>query len=89
MALRQSNVTHAFCESVHATPDSPVHLRAVGSEGLLPGGGIPTAALCGRDVHGGWDLAEDAVTPERVAELRDYTGIGRLCPACVTAYTSA
>lgn len=89
MTLRTRRVTHAFCESVHATPDSPVHLRAIGPEGLKPGGGIPTPALCGRDLHGGWDIPDDQVTAARVTALLEHTGPGRLCPSCATAYTTS
>jgi hypothetical protein len=46
----------AFCESVAATGASPWRIRELSERGLKLGGGADTLALCGRDLHGGWDL---------------------------------
>lgn len=84
-------VQFAFCEPSWATAESPEHIREVGPEGLMPGGGVPVAALCGRDLAKGWDLA-GAVTPETVQALaspRDGDGRVFLCPPCADVYLSA
>lgn len=72
-----------------ATATSPVHLRRVGLEGLKHGGGVPSPALCGRDLHLGWDL-ERAVTDEAVGSWAalEQGRPGRLCAACAQGYWS-
>ena len=45
-----------YCESVHATSVSPWHIRETTEAGLKLGGGIDAPALCGRNLHSGWDL---------------------------------
>lgn len=46
----------SFCESIHAGPTSPWHIRAREEDMPLKfGGGIQTTSLCGR-VKTGWDL---------------------------------
>lgn len=89
MAKRTQAPTLAFCETVHATPSSVEHLRTVGPEGLMLGGGAPGAALCGRDLALGWDL-QRPVTAETVARLTtpDDTGRGALCAACAERFRS-
>jgi hypothetical protein len=75
----------SFCESVDATPTSPVHLREVGPEGRKYGGGVPTPALCGRDLHRGcWDLPTE-VTSKSVAAA-DQDRPGRICASCAAVY---
>ena len=87
MPKRSQTPNLAFCETVHATPISVEHLRVVGPEGLMLGGGAPGAALCGRDLAQGWDL-QRPVTDETVARLTtpDDTGRGALCAACADRY---
>ena len=78
----------AFCEHSMAGPTSPEHIRRVGPEGLLPGGGAPGTALCGRDLLRGWDLPQPPVTAEAVHRLRSpRAGDGRvfLCGGCADA----
>lgn len=83
--------TFAFCEPVHATTESAIHIRHVGEEGLKLGGGIPVAPLCGREsVIRGWDLP-GAVTPESVHhQSTPRPGDGRifLCRGCTEAYNA-
>lgn len=79
---------HSFCEHVDATPTSPIHLRVVGEEGQKFGGGVPGAALCGRDLRNGWDLPH-AVTPATVrADMTPRPGDGRVfaCLGCAAIY---
>ena len=81
----------SFCEPVHATTESAIHIRRVGEEGLKLGGGIPVAPLCGREsVIRGWDL-KGAVTPETVLnQSTPRPGDGRifLCRGCTDAYNT-
>lgn len=82
------DVRLAFCERSMATEYSQNHIRQVGPEGLLPGGGVPGAALCGMDLHKGWDLPQVPVTVEMVRALREpRTGDGKvfLCGGCADA----
>ena len=46
---------YSFCESTHAGPGDPWHIRELTSKGQRFGGGVDTLALCGR-VRVGWDL---------------------------------
>ena len=73
----------SYCERSTASAMSPVHIRKVGGEGRKLGGGVPVPALCGSDLHHGWDLPTDV--PSTVAR---YATIpqnqpGRMCLACV------
>lgn len=79
---------YSFCEHVGATDTSPIHLRSVGEEGQKFGGGVPGAALCGRDLRKGWDLPQ-AVTPDSVRfDITPRPGDGRVfgCLACAEIY---
>lgn len=73
----------AYCEPSHATTVSATHIRTVGPEGLMTGGGVPTPALCGRDLRAGWDLR--SVTARTLAEVRvdyDPNWPGHVCRTC-------
>jgi hypothetical protein len=73
----------ALCETMHAGPLASNHVRQLGPEGLKLGGGIPGAALCGRDLAKGWDLRE--TTAEEVSRLaKSINDAGRpwVCRAC-------
>lgn len=74
----------AFCERVTASPMSLEHIREVGAEGLMLGGGIPNVALCGADVRRGWDLSSEVTegTVERLATARTGDGHVFLCDTC-------
>lgn len=73
----------SFCEHVWATTFSAIHIRQLGGERRL-GGGVDGAALCGRDVTGGWDLTarvdlahvDDGLLAER----------NRLCEDCAEVW---
>jgi hypothetical protein len=78
----------SFCEPVTATSISPWHIRSrPATEPLKPGGGITTPALCGRDLHYGWDIPIIEVTDETVQRMlaRDDDGRTGLCQGCVDA----
>lgn len=78
----------SFCETVTATSLSPWHVRArPDGEPLKPGGGLHVQALCGRDLHGGWDITPTEVTPETIARLSapDHDGRVGVCARCVAA----
>lgn len=84
---------YSFCESVYATPTSPHHIREVGPEGLKQGGGVPVPALCGRDLHRGWDThALDPAVNDAARLIRLSTPIAtddnrvHVCPKCVAEY---
>lgn len=78
-------VTLALCETSTAGPLTPNHVRQVGPEGLKLGGGIPTPALCGRDLRGGWDLrAVDAAELQRLADGRTEDGRPFVHPDCAS-----
>ena len=70
---------YSFCESVAASGRSPWHIRALTDRGPKYGGGADTPALCGRDLHGGWDLEVD-ITPEHLEHC---------CRACADVYRRA
>lgn len=72
----------SFCERSGASIYSKVHIRTVGPEGRLPGGGIPTPAMCGYDLRGGWDIDGD-VTEKSIRDgVEDQTAIGAVCDVC-------
>lgn len=77
----------AYCEPVHATVSSRIHIRRVGPAGLKLGGGIAGEALCGYDVTRGWDL------PGLVDAATNVAGVGRehgpQCVPCATAWAAA
>jgi hypothetical protein len=83
---------YAYCESVHATPMSPHHIRKLTAAGMKSGGGADTAALCGRDLRAGWDTspvkADDDVMalsePRASNDMRDASW--RACRPCALAY---
>lgn len=64
----------SFCESVHAGPQSVDHLRVVGMEGMMLGGGFKGPTLCGRTWMNGWDTR----TPVTELTVRHET----TCQAC-------
>jgi len=81
---------YAFCESVHAGPTSPWHIRQLTQVGLKLGGGIDSASLCGhlmpqgvrvgeRLGGGGWDLSV-VITEHHLSHA---------CQRCAAAYTLA
>lgn len=76
------DVTLAFCEPVTATTRSREHLRVVGPEGFQYGGGIPSPALCGADVRGGWDLN----APVHPARFLPNAETNPTCRSCIDAY---
>lgn len=47
-------VRYSLCETAHARPTSPWHIRPLTDNGAKFGGGADTLALCGRTVA--WDL---------------------------------
>jgi hypothetical protein len=76
-----------FCESVHATPTSPRHLRLTTIGGMKESGGIPEdeKTLCGRELHRGWDIrVADAEWIERSLKKFESDGWrpGHTCPTC-------
>lgn len=46
---------YAFCEPSTNTGIGVEHIRVVGPEGLLVGGGVKGPTLCGRTWPNGWD----------------------------------
>lgn len=77
----------AFCEPGNAMAMGKEHVRVVGPEGHKYGGGIPGAALCGRDLRKGWDLQRQ-VTADAIRTLgtaRPGDGHVWLCADCGTA----
>lgn len=79
---------YTFCEDVGAGPVTPWHIRKIGDDRVRLGGGIPGPALCGSDLHGGWDRST-VVTPENVAQFAvPRSGDGRIfaCRDCADTY---
>jgi hypothetical protein len=67
-----------FCESVHATGNSPWHLRLREGEKKLTGG-VDTDSLCGRvKAPHGWDLK---VEPRQIGIEHDF-----VCSRCREKY---
>lgn len=77
---------YTFCEPVSATATSHHHIRQVGSDGIKPGGGILGAALCGRDVSRGWDLAGEVTVASVGSQPRPGDGRVFVCPPCAEKY---
>lgn len=68
---------YSYCESVHATSNSPWHIRKLTEVGRRLSGGVDTPSLCGRVRKGwGWDL--EVVLDGRLDKLG--------CPKCVELY---
>jgi hypothetical protein len=66
----------SFCESVHATGESPWHLRRLTSSGRKLRGDVDTDSLCGLvESPDGWDV-DVAVTASNVVTA---------CPRCLLA----
>lgn len=76
----------SLCETVTAGPLTPNHVRWVGPEGLKVGGGLrgpALAALCGRDLAGGWDVrAVDVAELRRLARAGFDSGQQWVCESC-------
>ena len=84
----KSDLTHGYtyCESVHATGNSPWHIRKLDQAGLKLTGGLTTPSLCGRvkpfniDAKdrgfGGWDLNV------KIMPVHDQ----HTCAACLAEY---
>lgn len=53
---------YSYCEIQGAGPHSPMHIRRLDGDSIRPGGGIRSAALCGINLGGGWDLPDIDVT---------------------------
>lgn len=73
----------AFCEPRPATTHSRIHVRVVGPEGRMYGGGIPGPALCGHDSLS-WDVEGPVTLPDLNAGP-DNGAIDRTCDGCATA----
>ena len=74
--------TFAYCETVGATPWSPNHIRKV-TTGLKTGGGADTPALCGRDLHGGWDIRFVTGDDDPIGDSETViNGRVLVCPKC-------
>jgi hypothetical protein len=70
---------YSFCESVAASGRSPWHIRRVTDKGRKLSGGADTPTLCGRDLHGGWDLSSE------ITELGLSVPM-HTCQKCAEAY---
>ena len=66
---------YSLCESVHASGESPWHIRRLTDVGRKLGGGIDTGSLCGL-VKQGWDLKVEI----------DEHHLSHACPKCVEIY---
>lgn len=75
-------MAYAYCESSTAGPLTPWHIRRVGPEGVLPGGGA-LAPICNLAAVwiGGWDIP--GLTPS--VEENDRQGSG-VCQRCVVEF---
>jgi hypothetical protein len=80
----------AFCERISATASSPQHIRRVGTEGLMLGGGAPETTLCGTLLRGGWDLPSPVTWTlvESLSTPRPSDGRVFLCGDCAESYRS-
>lgn len=64
----------AFCESIHASSESPWHIRELSKHGKKLGGGVDTPSLCGLIQKGkGWDLETD---------INEFHLTNGCCPKC-------
>lgn len=89
---------YAFCESVHAAPLAPWHIRKLSEAGLKTGGGIDTPSLCGRvrpfgdesgerRGAGGWDLRV-RILPRHFAKVPAGSSL-ICCAECAAEYAKA
>lgn len=79
--------TYSYCERPTAGPTSPVHIRVVGPEGRLLGGGITGKALCGLSLNHGWDLPGPVVEEEKFClDEAEALTPGRTHVACSRAF---
>lgn len=75
----------AFCETSGASILSPVHIREIGVEGVLLGGGISGRALCGRDLALGWDL-DPTTMPVSEGHIDTSVDLNPTCARCADAW---
>ena len=84
--------TFSFCEGSWATAISPTHIRRVGPEGLMPGGGVQVLTLCGRVFGNGWDVRPVDADRDRPGLPGRYSiprgTPGHTCVRCQTAWLS-
>jgi hypothetical protein len=74
---------YSWCEPTWGGNFRTTHIRRLTAAGLMLGGGIDTAPLCGRAFEG-WDL-EGTVTPLEATEnsqLHYPNGTVDTCPEC-------
>lgn len=70
----------SYCESVWAGPTSPNHIRVFAEQGLMPGGGANTPALCGSEVS--WDLSAIASLEDLERRIAVAHETNRVCVKC-------
>lgn len=70
----------SYCESVWAGPTSPNHIRNFAEQGLMPGGGANTPALCGSEVS--WDLRAIKSLAELEQRIANAHETNRVCVKC-------
>ena len=70
---------YSFCESSHAGPFSPWHIRKLKEAGRKLGGGADTPSLCGKKVA--WDLKSEVTHIGRA-----LAGGGHVCNECSEVY---
>ena len=82
-ASAEEGSLYSYCEPSYAT-GATWHLRKrAPGEPLKTGGGIPGDALCGLDLHHGWDI-DRPVTATDVEDLRIVTY--PICGTCADAF---
>lgn len=85
-----ATLPYAFCEPGDAIAMGKEHLRRLSPDTPSRGAGFPpgTEALCGRDLHFGWDLPGDVTAPEVELRTTPRPGDGQawLCPRCTDAF---
>lgn len=75
-----------FCEPSPATTFSRMHIRVVGVEGRLYGGGITGSALCGHS-RLSWDVEGPPLILAQIQAQPQDGLVGRTCTACAEAAT--
>lgn len=80
-------MSHAFCESVTASPISPWCIRELTKEGKKLTGGVDTASFCGRvRPPMGWDLNVDFKS--HLTYTKTSGDAKHICPRCLKAWNA-